>query len=181
MRILFFCLALTTSGVLCGQSRVFPVVKNFGGVFEVPDAVEKPRADLEYKVVIEIETSTSRTEDLNYFLNRVARLVNLHVMGGVPRENLHVVAVIHGEGVRVLLDDTAYKKKFKTENPNGPIIRELDQAGVKLVVCGQSLLARGIDPKLVIPEVKLATSMLTTLTTYQMMGYAVLNFSEIPK
>lgn len=181
MRILFFCLALTASGVVCGQARVFPVIKNFGGVFEVPGAVERPSADLDYKVAIEIETSTAKPEDLHYFLNRVARLVNLHVMGGVPPEKLHVVAVIHGEGVRVLLNDKAYQKKFKSENPNGAIIRELDQAGVKLVVCGQSLLARDIDPGLIMPEVKLATSMLTTLTTYQMMGYAVLNFSKIPK
>ena len=44
------------------------------------------------------------------------------------------------------------------------------------LVCGQSLIGRKIDPKEVHENIDLATSMLTTVTTYQLKGYAMLRF-----
>lgn len=169
-----------TSVQLAAQSRVFPIVKNFGGVFEFPEATEKPRADLNYKVVIEVATASEKGDDLFFSLNNIARLINLHAVGGVPPGKLEVVAVIHGEGVRAILNPAGTKDKLKANASVGDIIKELDQAGVKLLVCSQSLLSRNLDPRQVMPEVKIATSMLTTLTTYQMLGYAALKFSEKP-
>jgi len=61
-------------------------------------------------------------------------------------------------------------------NPNLKLYEELNAAGVKMFVCGQSLIARKIDRTKMVPEVKIATSMLTTLTTYQLKGYASLKF-----
>ena len=45
-----------------------------------------------------------------------------------------------------------------------------------MFVCGQSLVARKIDRMKLVPQVKVASSMLTTLTTYQLRGYAALKF-----
>jgi intracellular sulfur oxidation DsrE/DsrF family protein len=61
-------------------------------------------------------------------------------------------------------------------NPNIDLIKSLKAAGVKLTVCGQSLLARKVAPGQVLEEVDIATSMLTTVTTYQLKGYAFLKF-----
>lgn len=74
------------------------------------------------------------------------------------------------------MNNKAYKAKYGVDNPTLKLFKELDQAGVKMFVCGQSLIARNIDHLKIVPEVKVASSMLTVMTTYQLKGYAVLKF-----
>lgn len=167
-------LMATFSGV--AQTRVFPIVKNFGGIFEVPDAVEKPDPELKYNIVIEVERESDRPDTLNWALNNVARLMNLHVMAGVKPENLNVIIAIHGPATYTVMENRAYRAKYKVDNPNLSIYEELEKAGVKMVVCGQSLVNRKVDRTRMVPQVKIASSMLTTLTTYQLKGYAMLKF-----
>ena len=62
------------------------------------------------------------------------------------------------------------------KNPNLPLIIALKEAGVKLTICGQSLIGREIDLEEVNENVEVATSMLTTVTTYQLKGYTLFNF-----
>lgn len=84
--------------------------------------------------------------------------------------------VVHGPAAQYVLNNEEYRKKFNTDNPNIPLLKELQEAGVRLLVCGQSLNKRGISPEAVTPEVKPALSAMTTLTTYQLKGYALLKF-----
>jgi intracellular sulfur oxidation DsrE/DsrF family protein len=171
------CLLLFTSfSTSFSQTRIFPVVKSYGGIFEIPYAEEKPDPSLDYKIVIEVERESEHPDSLSWAINNVARLVNLHVMGGVPKEKLNVVMVIHGGATYNVMENAAYMKKYKTNNPNLRLFKELADAGVKILVCGQSLINRKVDRMKIVPEVKVATSMLTTLTTYQLKGYALLKF-----
>jgi intracellular sulfur oxidation DsrE/DsrF family protein len=172
---LIVLLSLLTS-ICFSQNRVFPAVKNYGGIFEIPYAVEKPDPNMKYNIVVEVERENEKPDSLNWALNNVARLVNLHVMGGVPKENLDVVIVLHGGATYNVMQNEAYKKKYNTDNPNLLLFQELAKAGVKIFVCGQSLINRKVDRTKMVPEVKVATSMLTTLTTYQLKGYALLKF-----
>lgn len=169
---LLFCLSLSASS----QNRVNPVVKNFGGIFEIPYAEEKPDPALDYKIIVEVVSNTEKYDSINWPLYNVARLLNLHVAGGVPKEKIQVVVVIHGSAAFTVLNNETYKVKYGVDNPNLNLYQELQQAGVKMFVCGQSLIARKIDRFKMVPEVKVATSALTTLTTYQLNGYAVLKF-----
>jgi intracellular sulfur oxidation DsrE/DsrF family protein len=158
------------------QQRVNPVIKNYGGIFEIPYAVEKPDPSLDYNIVIEVERTSDRPDSINWALYNVARLINLHVMGGVPKEKLSVVLAIHGGAAFTVMNNDDYKAKYRVNNPNLKLYQELEQAGVKIFVCGQSLIARNINRANLVPEVKIATSMLTILTTYQLKGYALLKF-----
>lgn len=158
------------------QNRVNPVIKNYGGIFEISYAEEKPDPTLDYKIIIEIATASDKPDSTNWALYNVARLINLHVMGGVPKEKLHVVLAIHGGAAFSVMDNKSYKAKYGVDNPTLKLFKELDQAGVKMFVCGQSMIARNIDRFNMVPEVKVATSMLTTMTTYQLKGYAALKF-----
>ncbi len=97
-------------------------------------------------------------------------------MGGIPKEKLQVILAIHGSAAYTVMNNEEYKAKYGVPNPNLKLYQELDQAGVKMFVCGQSLIARKIDHHKMVPEVKVATSMLTILTTYQLKGYATLKF-----
>jgi intracellular sulfur oxidation DsrE/DsrF family protein len=174
--LLLCCLFVLAAFNSLSQARVFPLVKSYGGIFEVPYAVEKPDPALDYKIVVEVERESEHPDSLSWALNNVARLVNLHVTGGVPKEKLNVVIVLHGGASYNVMENSAYKKKYKTDNPNLRLFQELSEAGVKIFVCGQSLINRKIDRNKMVPEVKVATSMLTTLTTYQLRGYALLKF-----
>jgi len=175
MKIIYLILFSLYSCSLFGQ-QINPIIKNYGSIYDIPYADEKIDPSLDYNIVVEVVRASEKPEDVNWALNNVARLLNLHAMAGVPREKLHVVLAIHGGAAFTVMNDEAYKKKYKTGNPNLQLFQELSEAGVKIFVCGQSLIARDIDKDKMVPEVKIASSMLTTMTTYQLKGYAQLIF-----
>lgn len=74
------------------------------------------------------------------------------------------------------MNNEAHRARYGVDNPNLKLYQELSEAGVKIFVCGQSLIARNIDRNKMVPQMKVATSMLTILTTYQLKGYAQLKF-----
>ena len=157
-------------------SRVNPIIKNYGGIFEIPYAVEKPDPSLIYNIVVEVERASEKPDTLNWALNNVARLLNLHSVGGVPAKNINVILAIHGGATYTAMNNDAHRLKYKVDNPNLKLYKELQDAGVKMIVCGQSLIAREVDRNRLVPEVKISVSMLTILTTYQLKGYALLKF-----
>lgn len=174
---LVFLLCITTMAVLAQPpKRVTPVIKSQGAVFEIPFAVEKPDPSLTYNLIIEIERPSDKPDTINWALNNVARLLNLHAVGGVPPAKMNVVLAIHGGAAYTTMNNEQYRAKYKVDNPNLELYRELQAAGVKMFICGQSILVRNIDRDRLVPEVKPAVSMLTTVTTYQLRGYAYLKF-----
>jgi len=171
--LLLICFACT-----CGraQTRVNPVVPSYGGIYPIEVATFKPDSSLRYKIVVDVVSGAEEPDVPGFGLNNVARMLNLHAVGGVPAANMEVVLAIHGGATVNVLNDEAYRAKYEVVNPNLPLIRELKAAGVRLTVCGQSLIARKIDLTDVAPEVEIATSMLTTVSTCQLKGYAVFRF-----
>ncbi len=158
------------------QTKVNPVIKKFGTVTEVPFSVENPDTSLDYKIVVEISSDNTKPEAVHEFFDKVAAVVNLHALGGIPAKKLHVVMIIHGPAAQFVVNNEGYQKKFHTDNPNIPLFKELQEAGVKIFVCGQSLNKKNIPIEEVTPEVKPALSAITTLTTYQLKGYAFLKY-----
>ena len=168
--------ALITTNFLYSQELVNPVIKNFGTIGQADLATEKPDPNLTYNIVVDLATGEDNKSNLLFSLNNVARLINLHVMDGVPEENLNIVVAVHGGAIWSVLNNELYYKKFKTANPNIPLYKELLDSGVKIVVCSQSMFKRNIAPSDLVKGLEVATSALTTLTTYQIKGYAVLKF-----
>jgi intracellular sulfur oxidation DsrE/DsrF family protein len=158
------------------QNKVNPVIKGYGGVSEVPYAVEKPDPNIDYKIVVEVSTAPEKNDVVHELFEKVASVVNLHALGGVPKDKLHVVLVIHGAAAQYIVNNEAYQKKFGINNPNLPLFTALNDAGVRVLVCGQSVIKRNIDPATIAPEVKVSLSAVTALTTYQLKGYALLKY-----
>lgn len=158
------------------QTPQNPVIKSAGTIYDVPYATVKPDPNIDYNIVIDVATGPDKPEHLNPSLENVARLINLHVVGGVPLKKLHIVLALHHSSAVAVLNNEVYQDKFNVDNPNLKLIEELKHAGVKITVCAQSLIRREIDPTQLAPGVEVATSMLTTFTTYQMKGYAALKF-----
>lgn len=154
----------------------YPIIADYGGIYAIPEAQKYPDTTLTYRIVIEIVQGADEISQLNPALNNIARMLNLHGLGGVSPEQLEVVGVVHGAATPVVLENEAFREKYGADNPNDELIRVLSEAGVKIFVCGQSLLARNFYPQPLHPEVTVSISALTILTEYQRKGYAFLKF-----
>jgi intracellular sulfur oxidation DsrE/DsrF family protein len=167
---------LVAFSVRAQQPKVNPVIKSYGSVYEVPNAQEKPDSKMDYKILVDITDAADKPDSLNAFLEAAATLYNLHAVGGVPAKNIHMVVVFHKMATYSIFNNEKFQQKFKTDNPNLPLITALSEAGVKFFVCGQTMIKGKITEANIAPEVKVATSALTTLTTYMLKGYAMINF-----
>lgn len=176
MRFFILLLTFAFSPALFAQQKVNPVIKTTGGIYEIPVATVKPDPNLTYKIIVDVAAGHESPDSLRQGLYLVARMMNLFSVGGVPNENVEVVLAIHGGATFGVLNNEAYLALFATDNPNLDLISELKAAGVRLTVCGQSLVGRSIPFAAVTDEVEIATSMLTTVAMYQMQGYNLLKF-----
>lgn len=175
-RIFFLTLFVIASVNLQAQTRVNPVIKNYGTVTEVPFADELPDPKMDYKVLVEVASDNTHPEQVHEMFDKVAAVANLHALGGIPAKKLHVVMVIHSAASAFVVSNEVYRKKYGVDNPNIPLFKELADAGVRIFVCGQSVNKRKLTKDELAPDIKVALSAITTLTTYQLKGYALLKY-----
>lgn len=146
---------------------IYPIIPKFGGVVPLPKAVEQPRKGS--KIVFDV---TADSKEVNKGLERAARLLNLYGSAGLKATDVKITIILHGEATKVALSDEAYKAKFSTEaNPNLPLIRELQKAGVEVLVCGQAVAYKGFQTTDIAKEVPIALAALTVIINRQTDGY----------
>jgi len=158
------------------QTKVNPIIKSYGTVFQLPNADHKPDPSIKYKILVELTENGSKPDSLNEYIEALATLVNLHAAEGVPKENIQMVVVLRKMATYAVFDNELYKEKFKCDNPNLQILKELMDAGVEFYVCGQTMQKRNIDTKKLVAGTKVASSGLTAITTYQLKGYTMVKF-----
>lgn len=150
----------------------FPVIVGFGGVARVPDAVELPRSGV--KLVLDVTAASSSPEQASKGLDRAARVVNLYGLAGLSPNDLKITVVLHGEATESVLTDSAWKSRFPTAaNPNLPLIDQLRNAGVEVLVCGQALHYRKVQREEVHSNVPVAMSAVTVLLNRQSDGFSL--------
>ena len=171
-----FSATLLLTHLTFAQSAQFPLVKGFGGIYEVPDATERPDPSLEYKIIVDMSTGADDPKQISRWVDNIARLMNLHGLAGVPQERMHVKVVVHGGAIFTILNNEEYQKRYEVDNPNLPVFQALKDAGVDIYVCGQSMRARSLTKPQISPLVEIAHSALTTITTYVPQGYTLLKF-----
>ena len=74
-----------------------------------------------------------------------ARVLNALGDDGVSPERVHLAIVAQGPAAMAMLDDEAYRRLHGIDNPNLPLLEELRDHGVLLVVCGQTMVGRGME------------------------------------
>ncbi len=149
---------------------VFPVIKTHGGIVALPAAEEQPRKGA--KVVFDV-TGGADAMAVNPGLERAARLLNLYGAAGRTAKDVNIVVVLHGDATKAALGEAGFAKHFKAEkNPNLALLRDLDQAGVTVLVCGQSLHAKGFATDEVTRPARVAASAMTAVINRQADGYA---------
>lgn len=160
------------------EKATYPLIKSskWSGVIPVAHINEKPDTKQHYKLLMEvvssIDDSVKAKEIINGF-SEVGRLINLHIASGIDKKNLEVVIVVHGGALNALLTNENYKEKYKTDNPNLPLIQELKNAGAKLIVCGQAMFFFNVKQEEMIPDLKVSLTAQTVLSNYQQKGYVL--------
>jgi intracellular sulfur oxidation DsrE/DsrF family protein len=162
-----------------------PLIKNkWTGVLPVKNIDEIPNPSLKYNLLMEITSGIKNKKDSNNINNmngafaEVGRLLNLHIAAGIPKKNIHVVAVVHAAALYYLLNNTTYKKKYGIDNPNMPILKELQDAGVKIIACGQAMHFFSVEKEDMIPGVKISLTAQTVLSSYQLQNYVYYDLGE---
>jgi intracellular sulfur oxidation DsrE/DsrF family protein len=175
-KIFLFLTTLAVAASLNAQTNVNPVIKSFGTVYQLPNAAHKPDPKLIYNILIELTENAAKPDSLNEYLEAIATLINLHAAEGVPKENIHVAVVLRKSATYAVFGNELFREKFKTNNPNLQLLKELHEAGTQFFVCGQTLHKRNIDEKKLVPEALVASSGLTAITSFQLKGYTMIKF-----
>lgn len=163
---------------LCAQeSGSGPILEEFGAVYSIPDPELVLDSEKSHKVLFDIYTDQGGESKMNPLLNTVARFLNMHGQTGMRQEQMDVVVILHGAGVKNALNGEAYQKRFGRVNPNAGLLEALDGVGVDLYVCGQSLYSRGYRPEDLAAPMKLSLSAMTALVHFQEEGYQLINFN----
>ncbi|WP_313684245.1 DsrE family protein [Pantoea sp.] len=149
-----------------------PGINGYGKIHYEPDAAFKPVAGLSNKIVFQLTKNEGDIARPNLGLERVARVVNLYIASGVPAEQLHFVVSVTGDATPAMLDNAHFKQFYGTDNPNLPLIAELNKQGVKVSVCDQSVAFHHYPNDWIDKSVIHALSSPTTVSTLQNQGYA---------
>jgi intracellular sulfur oxidation DsrE/DsrF family protein len=154
----------------------YPLIKSskWSGVIPVSNVTEKPDPSLQYKLLFEdvlgIRDSAAAKE-ISEGLSEVARVINLHIAAGIPKNKLNVVLVVHGPALYAVYNNEAYKKKYGIDNPNIELINELKNNGVKLIACGQAMNFFEVQQSEMVPGINISLTAQTVLSNYQLKGY----------
>lgn len=115
-------------------------------------------AQKEEKVVYHINDSTNATVALQNIRNH---------MNASPKAK--IVVVTHGPGIDFLLEDA----KDKNGNPYDIMVQQLADANVQFRVCNNTLEARNISKKQLLPEATIVPSGVAEVSRLQVQeGYA---------
>lgn len=175
-RILFvlgMCLGATFITVAQENQKI---IKDYGQTFNVENPDIKTDMDANHKIIFDVTQSSEDKSVVNKYIETAARFLNMHAKVGLKPEQLHVAMTLHGGAWQDVMTNEAYKEKFGVDNPNFELINQLTEAGVDIILCGQTAGARGLNKTNVNPNVKFALSAMTALLQYQNNGYRFLKF-----
>ena len=153
-----------------------PVFDQMGAVYDVTDADYAPSEGTTLKAIFDIDRKVDDPSRSNPLITSLHRFYNMHVRNGVDEDDIHLAFVVHGASTDHVLNDEAHRERYGVDNPNSNFIKALGEKGVKMYICGQSASYRGIRKEDLLPEVSLALSAMTVLTTFQMDGYGMIKF-----
>ncbi len=152
------------------QQPTNPVIADHGVVVKLPSAAHQPREGAKFLVDL---TQGADPAELNPALKKVAKFVNIYAGGGLEPVEAQVAVILHGDATLAALNPDAYATRFKTAgNPNLDLLHRLHEAGVEIIVCGQSLISKGSKPEEVAVFIDTAVSALTAMVNLQTDGFA---------
>lgn len=159
-----------------GSQKVYPKIKDFGGVVPLREAAHQPVPGT--RLVIDI-TGGGAAEQLNPAFEKVAKFANIYAGAGREPAEVEIAVVLHGKATLAALSPEAYSSRFETDgNPNLKLLHQLHETGIEIYVCGQSLVKEGSAPENVAVFIQTAVSALTAVANLQADGYVRIPLDE---
>jgi len=154
---------------------IYPALKGGenSGVIPVKDPTEIPDPKMEYKLLFELVNNNpdSVAKEINFGLDEVARVINLHVASGIPIKNIKPVIVVHAAALNAITTNAFYKEHFKVDNPNIKLINDMKAIGATFIACGQAMEFFDVNKQALLPDVKVSLTAQTVLSNYRLKGY----------
>jgi intracellular sulfur oxidation DsrE/DsrF family protein len=172
-------LVFSFTAVLFGQSwpaPKAPAIPEADGYVVIPSAVFAPTPKTAYSVVFDGTKAAAKPDSLLPVVNAAGGVLNDLVVGNVPFRNRRLAIIFHGPAVDGILDNAHYHAKYGIDNPNLKVLSALKKQGVVLLVCGQHLATEHIDPKILSPDITVASDAYLVLIELQNRGYALMLF-----
>jgi intracellular sulfur oxidation DsrE/DsrF family protein len=152
------------------------IIPEADGYVTIPSAAMPPDLKRTYRAIYDATLAASAPSQLVPALNMAGSELNAFGAAGLSRSNAQFAVVFHGPAVDGILTDSCYQAKFGMANPNLSVLKKMKALGVELFVCGQYLMAEHIDPRLISPDVTVASDALIVLMACQNDGYALMSF-----
>lgn len=151
-----------------------PVIPEYGKISPIENPQERPDPNLDYKIVVNV-TKAGANGGFPPELEKAGKVANLLAVYGVPANHRHIVAIIQGPATASVMSPAAMQSRGLGANPTIDLVAKLNKAGVRVDVCSQALAAAKIAPSEVMQGIQVDLSALTTLTTLELKGYALLS------
>ncbi len=153
----------------------YPLLKGSknSGIIPVKDPTEIPDPNMDYKLLFEVTGNNpdSAAKEINFGLDEVARVINLHVASGIPAKRIIPVIVVHAAALNALKNNEAYQKKYKMDNPSIKLIEDLKKMGAKFIACGQAMEFFEVKKEEFVPGIQISLTAQTVVSSYQLKGY----------
>lgn len=146
-----------------------PIIKGYGEVWTVANPGLSPMG--KHKVVFDVYYRSGDASAVNSGINSIGRFLNMHAQSGVPLDSMDLIAVVHGDALVDVMNNQYYKKKFKVDNPNSDLIKQLKEVGVKIYVCGQSMQISKYPVDKLEDGVEVSLSAMTAISLFCGQGY----------
>jgi intracellular sulfur oxidation DsrE/DsrF family protein len=128
-------------------------------------------------VVYHIKVVDVRPDGVSKGVHELRHLLRLYDRQGVTRDKRDIHAVFDADGVPFVLNDAAYSQFGKGDvNPNASLIAELIEEGVAVEVCGQRMERDKLEPKALLPGVKMVLGGQPRVIDLQLRGYVYFRF-----
>jgi len=174
--LLGICFSITFQNTAQNNRVEGKIIKDFGAFFTVENPDIKTDKTAIFKVIFDVSKTSEDKSTPNKYIVTAARFLNMHANEGIKKEQLKAAMTIHGSAWQDVLNNDVYKEKYGVDNPNLKLINQLSEAGVDIILCGQTAEYRGLNKGNVIPNVKFALSAMTALIQYQHKGYLYMRF-----
>ena len=151
------------------------LIEGYGNFKSVPNTSFKTPKKV--KAVFDVYTSNEDDEEVNSGINTVARFLNMHIDAGVKKKNIKAALVLHGKAGKDILNNKAYNKRYISDNPNAELLKKLHDAGVQIIVCGQTVEFRDYKRDEILDFIDVSLSAITALISLQSQGYQLITFN----
>lgn len=137
----------------------------------VPDMDFPGDATATYRFAWALAAAADSSHQITPGFRAPARVLNALADDGIDPLGVHLAVVAQGPAAIAMLDDEAYRRLYGRDNPNLPLLRELHEHGVELVVCGQTVVGRELSRADFPDFVKLSRAATVARATLAARGY----------